>query len=199
MARMYFSELDSSAWPCQPLAGLLRHAVPGLQSCCCLPEHVLQLALSWQEPALAPGPDFPNPRWRLTCNRNISWHFGSINSSSTGERCDPPTSVLRGEQQTHPRGLSTARLPYAGLQTGAGAGGGGVKKKIRAPFLDFFWGKKTNPPALQRCFSHVMVLCSPCLWLPEQAPLHWTRHFWGGPLTPAMLADAGHRGSVPAR
>lgn len=72
---LYYSELEGSAWPCQTPVGLLRHAVPGLQSHRCLPEHVPQPALSWQEPALAPRPDFPNPRWRLTCSRHISRHF----------------------------------------------------------------------------------------------------------------------------
>lgn len=151
-----FSELEGSAWPCQTPAGALRHAVPGLQSCHCLPEHVPQPALSWQEPALAPRPDFLNPQWRLTCSRNISRHFGSINSSGTGESRDPLSaqgwgSAAPGKQQIHPRvvlpqwgQLSTSGLPSAGLQTGGGV-------QVVKGAMDIF-GREPIPPTPQRCF-----------------------------------------------
>lgn len=52
-------------------------------------------APSWQEPAAAPRPDPPNPRWRLTCSRNISRHFGSINSSGSGASLSPERGGLQ--------------------------------------------------------------------------------------------------------
>lgn len=135
---LYFSELEGSAWLCQTPAGLLRHAAPGLQSRRCLPEHVPQPALSWQEPALAPRPDFPNPWWRLTCSRNISRRFGSVNSSGTGESRGPPASapkqglqLLGSSKPTQGGGLpwgGSSEPPSPPLLQGCklrGRGGGG--------------------------------------------------------------------------
>lgn len=58
---------------------------PGCRQSHSRPRHFVQ------QPRAGPGSlsRSPNPRWRLTCSRNISWHFGSINSSGSGESLSP--------------------------------------------------------------------------------------------------------------